>query len=216
MAGWRARYPSRKLKEALLKKISVRAVVEAAEVLASQGLHAPGHILDDPDTSIRVRREVGSLYSRSDTSDPKHVHFVRMLEAARSSLRSVLPAGAPTSTAPSSDNLCPAGVENSFVLKAARSSLRSVLPAGAPTSTAPSSENLRPAGVENSFAGLSVQEPRDIPESIPRVGRVTVGEVVRIQGLASKPELNGYFGTVECYMPETDAAGSRVRALATV
>jgi hypothetical protein len=75
--GWltRALPEHKKLKQALLKEVSVAAVWQAAQLVAASAVPVPSHILSDLDTTIRVRKEVASLYSRELCSDPKHLHF---------------------------------------------------------------------------------------------------------------------------------------------
>jgi len=96
--GWLAsEVPHKKIKQALVKQVSVGAVAEAAQTLAARAVQAPGHVLADLDTSIRVRREVGRLYARGGERDAKHDYFVEILEIARSALRSVAPPAGPAS-----------------------------------------------------------------------------------------------------------------------
>jgi hypothetical protein len=108
-----ARLPeNKKLKQALLKEVSVAAVWQVAQLAAASAEPVPNHILLDLDTSIRVRKEVASLYSRELCSEPKHLHFIDVLAKARELLRAVAPASSPSDVpAPLSS---PAALPNSF------------------------------------------------------------------------------------------------------
>lgn len=158
----------------MLKKVSVAAVWQAAQLVAASAEPVPGHVLTDLDTSIRVRKEVASLYTREYASDPNHLHFIDVLAKAREVLRAVVPApppaegaASPIATAPAADS--PATLPNSFAGLAVEDShcLTEVVPT-APLFT----------------PGLT-------------------GAAVRIHGLAKKPELNGTIGYAQEYIQET-------------
>jgi hypothetical protein len=112
--GWltRALPQNKKLKQSLLKDVSVAEVWQAAKLVAASAQPVPKHVLSDLDTSIRVRKEVASLYTRASSRDPKHLHFIEVLVKARELLNPVAPAPSPDGEPAPPDS--PASLPNSF------------------------------------------------------------------------------------------------------
>jgi len=172
--GWLAtEVPHEKLKQALVKQVSVSAVAEAAQVLAARAVQAPGHVLADLDTSICVRREVGRLYAGGGETDVKHDYFVAVLTAARTSLRSVAPHAGPALGGAAASALAPSWPEKSPEKSFAGLTVEEPCDT---TEPAPSAALATPS---------------------------LVGESVRIHGLVNKPELNGRLGLAVRLVPET-------------